>query len=782
MRLPATGNALFASVLMLVVAQSAQAADALSPSEYLQGIAITEHKTGSISSFELLAAKDKVSSESATATSTQSDQVAAVPSVGDGTWFSFGSVRHGCNGAINAAVTMANGDQVFGGSFSACGGVVAKGLARWDGLRWYAYGGNGWQGTVNALATAGNDLYVGGTGGALATYGGPSAIYIARWDGSAWYSYASDSTQQLNGFVNAIAIYGSDLIVGGAFLGLSDGLQNRSHVARFSAGAWLPLGTDASNGVDGPVNALTVSGSNLYVGGAFANASGIAANRIARWNGSAWASVGSGAQNGLDDTVWALAVSGSDIMVGGAFQRAGGQLAGGIARWNGSQWFPLGSNPAGVTGTVRTLRIIAGQTYVGGSMSFAGTLPISNVARWNGSTWSALGGGIGDASAASTDSVRAFAQWNGPIHAFGMFSQTGTAVTNGVARWNGSTWQALIDPTDATQITGEVYATATNGTDVYVGGAISQVGDLAVNNIARWNGSAWSAVGAGVNGPVNALAHDGATLYAGGDFSLAAGQTASNLARWDGSAWHPVGNTGAQGTDAAVYSLAAGGGRLFAGGFFTHAGGVSAPHIAMFANSTWSGLDDGTNSEVYALSMDSEYLYAGGKFLQAGSIAANHIARWNGVQWYVLPAGNNGDGVNGTVYALHKFDNRLYVGGQFSQFGATPSANVAIWSNETWSSPGGGIAITGDAVSALHVYAGRLYASSFNGTLFGWNGIDWRLMSSSGVAINRTLTSLGNRLYLGGTIYNYGTVASTGLVGFSPEQIFRGGFEIVPPL
>lgn len=188
-------------------------------------------------------------------------------------------------------------------------------------------------------------------------------------------------------------------------------------------------------------------------------------------------------------------------------------------------------------------------------MSFAGTLPICNVALWNGSAWAALGSGVDDSSAASTDTARAFAQWNGQINAFGMFTQSASAVTNGVARWNGTLRQALIDPTDATQIAGEVYATATNGSDVYVGGAISHVGNLAVNNMARWNGSAWSPVGAGVNGPVNALALDGNTLYAGGDFSLAAGQTASNLARWDGSAWHAVGNAGAQGTDAATNSI-----------------------------------------------------------------------------------------------------------------------------------------------------------------------------------------------------------------------------------
>ncbi len=718
------------------------------------------------------------------AQSSMSAQTTAITPATAGTWFSFGAVRRGCNGPINAAVTMANGDLVFGGNFSACGGVLASGLARWDGVRWYTYADSGWGGQVKALATAGNDLYVAGSGAVFNTVEGSAALYFARWDGSAWHSYASDSAHRFNGVVNAVAINGSELIVGGEFTGLGDGLPIRSHVARWSAGAWLPLGTEASNGVDGPVNALAISGSTFVVGGAFANASGVAANRIAIWNGSAWSSLGSGAQNGLDDTVWAITASGSDILVGGAFQRAGGQLAGGIARWSGSQWFPLGSNPAGVTGTVRTVRLIAGQTVVGGSLSFAGTLPISNVAVWNGAAWTALGGGVGDSSAASSDSVRALTQWNGQIHAFGMFTQSTIGVTNGVARWNGSVWQALIDPTDTTQVTGEIYATLTNGNDVYVGGSISQVGNLAVNNIARWNGSAWSAVGAGVNGPVDSLVIDGGTLYVGGNFSMAGGQAASNLARWDGSAWTPVGSVGAQGTDGEVLSLAAGAGRLYAGGFFTHAGGVSTPHIAMYTNGSWSGLADGTDNDVYALAMDSTYVYAGGRFLRAGSIAANHIARWNGGQWDTLPipASNGENGVDGAVYSLHRFDNRLYVGGSFLGFGSTPSTDVAIWSNGTWSSPGGGIPNSGtDAVSAINVFAGRLYAATFAGGLYVWDGSNWGLVGSSPF-VNRALSGLGARLYLGGTFYGFGKAASTGIVGFTPEQIFRNGFEVVPPL
>ena len=49
---------------------------------------------------------------------------------------------------------------------------------------------------------------------------------------------------------------------------------------------------------------------------------------------------------------------------------------------------------------------------------------------------------------------------------------------------------------------------------------------MPANYIAKWNGSAWSALGSGMNGAVYALAVDGAgNLYAGGEFTTAGGVT-----------------------------------------------------------------------------------------------------------------------------------------------------------------------------------------------------------------------------------------------------------------
>ena len=81
-----------------------------------------------------------------------------------------------------------------------------------------------------------------------------------------------------------------------------------------------------------------------------------------------------------------------------------------------------------------------------------------------------------------------------------------------------------------------VLAIAVDGTgNVYVGGRFGVIGTVAANCIAKWDGTAWSALGRGMS-YVNALAVSGTDLYAGGFFTTAGGVAANYIAKWDGSA------------------------------------------------------------------------------------------------------------------------------------------------------------------------------------------------------------------------------------------------------
>ncbi len=209
----------------------------------------------------------------------------------------------------------------------------------------------------------------------------------------------------------------------------------------------------------------------------------------------------------------------------------------------------------------------------------------------------------------------------GNLYIGGSFGVVGDVIANNIARWDGSSWTAL-----GLGMNSNVYALAVSGSEVYAGGTFTTAGGSAANYIAKWNGNSWSALGSGMNGQVRALAVSGGDLYAGGYFRAAGGIAAYYIAKWDGSSWSALGS--GMGYD--VLALAVSGSDLYAGGEFSTAGGSTAYNIAKWNGSSWSALGSGLDSSVDALVVSGSDVYAGGYFTAAGASAANYIAKWNG--------------------------------------------------------------------------------------------------------------------------------------------------------
>jgi hypothetical protein len=79
-------------------------------------------------------------------------------------------------------------------------------------------------------------------------------------------------------------------------------------------------------------------------------------------------------------------------------------------------------------------------------------------------------------------------------------------------------------------LNGPVAALAVSRGDLYVGGYFTTAGGVSASNIARWNGSSWSALGSGVDSTVTALVVFGPDLYVAGGFSAAGGKVSPYLA------------------------------------------------------------------------------------------------------------------------------------------------------------------------------------------------------------------------------------------------------------
>lgn len=358
------------------------------------------------------------------------------------------------------------------------------------------------------------------------------------------------------------------------------------------APGWSTLGT----GLGGPCNALALApDGTLYASGDFTTAGGISANHVAMWNGAAWAPLGSG----LNGEVLSLAVAPDGVLyAGGRFTMAGEVKAKNIAMWKGSSWAPLGmgldgevSDPVAkkalraglppepvVDGEVAALALAPdGTLYAGGRFARADGKSANSIAKWNGTIWSPLGSGLTErgTSFPPPPVVAALAiAPDGTLYAGGSFDKAGGREASHIAKWNGSTWSPLGAGVRGYRfVTVNSLALAPDGT-LYVGGHFDQFGTLKKNefvlNLAKWKGSAWSAVGeARVQEEVTAL-----LLAPNGNLLVATGFW---VGMWNGSRWFNLGG-GARivfAVSPAVSAMILGpNGTVYLGGYFKNAGGV----------------------------------------------------------------------------------------------------------------------------------------------------------------------------------------------------------------
>lgn len=170
-----------------------------------------------------------------------------------------------------------------------------------------------------------------------------------------------------------------------------------------------------------------------------------------------------------------------------------------------------------------------------------------------------------------------------------------------------------------------VRAIEADGNGMIVGGSFYQIGGVTVNNIARWNGSSWEAIGNGIEGTVHDIIRHNGTLYVTGMFYPSGYDGYGICARWDGTNWKLVGPVFQHGTSYGNvgYALASFQGRLILGGHFRTLGGRTINNIARLSESgdAWEPLEGGgvqgsaANDEgVHTLCVVSDRLYVGGTF------------------------------------------------------------------------------------------------------------------------------------------------------------------------
>lgn len=697
-----------------------------------------------------------------------------------GDWVGFGVMAEGCDGAVQAGLTLPDGRWMVGGSFTVCGQAAARGLAIYDPRadRWSALPG-GVEGAVQALALIGDTLYVGGR---FARAGGIMATDLAA------YSLQSGQWRALgvpaSGGIAALAAQGTNLYVGGTAFG-APGLPVAVNVARYRSdeNRWETLGS----GVNGAVSALAVRGDEVYVGGLFDAAGGAPATHLARYRGATgtWSRLGVIDGNGFA-YVSALALDGSRLHVGGRFRQIEGRPAVNIAAYDVVRevWEdlpPVGFDSQGAS-SVQALRVDGPRLLVGGSF-FEDQLVEAGVLAFdrNEGQWRSLDAGFGG-------SVQVLLSGEAGLLAAGAFERFRGGSAQNVLRRRDGDWQATESGGPA-GLRGTAQVLAADGADLLVAGQLDGIGGTTAAGIVRREaaGGRWQPLGAGLTrdfGPatVTALLTTPSAVYAVGDFTRAGTVAARALARFDRTSgqWSGLGAT-FLGTPLSLVQV---GDELYvAGGLLPCDRCFGTGLIARYHLPSGQWRDPAllslgrTVPVVRALVADQGLLYVAGRFYATNNVVSGPSFEDIAVldtatgQWRGL-AGSGSPPVGPTALVVH--DGSLYVGHQ----GGVDRYHLAEQRWERFLSADGPIlklrmiGASLGVVGEFRVLAGQ----PVNGVAM----VDLRdgrisLLGPAGdrgvIGVPSDLATAGARLYLAGRLSGAGGIASRSLIAWDLDRV-----------
>ena len=276
-----------------------------------------------------------------------------------------------------------------------------------------------------------------------------------------------------------------------------------------------------------------------------------------------------------------------------------------VQKWDGTAWSAVGTPPSGTSFIREMVRDSSGNLYI--SWAFIDTIFF---AKWNGAAWTTLPN-ITAADSPAYCSSMAF-DGSGNLHA--LIRQTGIGTPTSLYKYSGGAWTGVTSTNDSSNVM------VVSGTTFYIGGR-----DFAGRQaIVRWNGTTRADIGSltGGTGYCYGMAMAGTDLIIVGDFTAVNGVACNNIAKWNGTTWSAIGT----GLDAAGLSIAVFGSTYIVVGYFTTAGGSAANRIAAWDGAAWSAFGSGLNSYASSISGTSATAFAvGGVFTSANGIMSKYI-------------------------------------------------------------------------------------------------------------------------------------------------------------
>ena len=213
--------------------------------------------------------------------------------------------------------------------------------------------------------------------GQFQSIGGVVADGVAVWDGQQWTSLCQPSIPPDNAAIISALVYDGELIVSGQQHRMED--QNCRILAKHNGTSWEPFGDPNIFGQ------LHLVEDELFFTGYFTEIDGQNIQKIARWNGNQWEAFGDPSiwDNFSDASVDKIVKYKDNYIAAGNFELPEYKE---ILQWNGNEWLPLQNGLLGDAG-IGSMVVYKDILYVGGFFSKMSGNPKSNVMAWDGEKW-----------------------------------------------------------------------------------------------------------------------------------------------------------------------------------------------------------------------------------------------------------------------------------------------------------------------------------------------------------------------------------------------------------
>lgn len=497
-------------------------------------------------------------------------------------------------------------------------------VSKFDGTRWQPLG-SGLQslranGIIYAvLADASGNIYAAGQFTNAA-----GKWYVAKWDGGSWSELGTGADAlNANGSINSLATdAGGNIYAAGDF---KDGSGNQ-YVAKWDGSGWSALGTGAASlAANETINTiLTDATGHLYAACMLSNSAG--SRVVSQWSGSSW-SVVTAAQglSQFNNAILSLAADpAGNLYVAGNFTNQRGDRY--VARDSAGIWTEPGLVGGKIPDQPNPMRAMAVDTggHIFASLGIGSPSDVSVVVRWTGKAWVTLpdtaNGGSATITGLAGDSL-------GNMYACGSFG-----ASPGVAKWDGTGWTMIPSASGRLTINSVNHVATDKKGNVYISGSFVQNGYL--YNLAKWNGSVWTAF---VNADIfNFIVDPGGTIYAAyADYS----NSGYNVLKIEGNTVTDIGLTGSQlralNATNWIQALAMdGSGNLYAAGSLSD--GNNNVFVSKWDGANWTVLGTDTNAfaavgAINAMAFDGNgNLFAGGNLIKHSQ---TYIGKWNGSSW-----------------------------------------------------------------------------------------------------------------------------------------------------